>query len=112
MLVLRMLGRQMLGQRPDLRFAVPTLPALRQQVQAAAQAAGFAPGDRALHLFEGQSHAVLAACDVALVASGTARLLARSSVVREAYLGGSQEGTTSAADAARRKSASATSASA
>ena len=67
-------ARQMLGQRPDLRFAVPTLPALRLQVQAAAQSAGFAPGDRALHLFEGQSHAVLAACDVALVASGTATL--------------------------------------
>ena len=46
----------------------------------------------------------------ALVASGSAKLLARSSVVREAYLGGSQEGTTSAADAARRRSASATAA--
>jgi len=67
-------ARHMLRQRPALRFAVPTLPALRAQVQAAAQAAGFAPGDRALHLFEGQSHGVLAACDVALVASGTATL--------------------------------------
>jgi branched-chain amino acid transport system ATP-binding protein len=37
-----------------------------------------------------------------LVASGPARLLARSTVVREAYLGAQAEGTTSAADAARR----------
>jgi lipid-A-disaccharide synthase len=67
-------ARHMLRQRPALRFAVPTLPALRAQVQAAAQAAGFAPGDSAVHLFDGQSHSVLAACDVALVASGTATL--------------------------------------
>jgi branched-chain amino acid transport system ATP-binding protein len=38
----------------------------------------------------------------ALVASGPARLLARSTVVREAYLGAQAEDTTSAADAARR----------
>lgn len=67
-------ARHMLRQRPALRFAVPTLPALRAQVQAAAQAAGFAPGDSAVYLFDGQSHSVLAACDVALVASGTATL--------------------------------------
>ena len=38
----------------------------------------------------------------ALVASGPARLLARSTVVREAYLGAQADDTTSAADAARR----------
>jgi branched-chain amino acid transport system ATP-binding protein len=37
-----------------------------------------------------------------LVASGPARLLARSTVVREAYLGAQADDTTSAADAARR----------
>ena len=43
----------------------------------------------------------------ALVASGPARLLARSTVVREAYLGAQAEDTTSAADAARRGRATA-----
>ena len=38
----------------------------------------------------------------ALVASGPARLLARSTVVREAYLGAQEHGTTSATEAARR----------
>jgi branched-chain amino acid transport system ATP-binding protein len=38
----------------------------------------------------------------ALVASGPARLLARSTVVREAYLGAQDHGTTSATEAARR----------
>ena len=37
-----------------------------------------------------------------LVASGSAKLLARSAVVREAYLGAAEAGTTGAADAARR----------
>lgn len=41
----------------------------------------------------------------ALVASGPAKLLARSTVVREAYLGAASSDTTSAADAARRGSA-------
>ena len=38
-----------------------------------------------------------------LVASGSARLLARSTVVREAYLGGAESDTTTAADAAQRR---------
>ena len=40
-----------------------------------------------------------------LVASGSARLLARSTVVREAYLGAADADTTSAADAAQRRKA-------
>ena len=40
----------------------------------------------------------------ALVASGPAKLLARSTVVREAYLGAQSEGTTTAANAARNAS--------
>jgi branched-chain amino acid transport system ATP-binding protein len=39
----------------------------------------------------------------ALVASGSSKLLARSAVVREAYLGAADSDTTTAADAARRK---------
>ncbi|MFZ2648790.1 MAG: ABC transporter ATP-binding protein [Burkholderiaceae bacterium] len=42
-----------------------------------------------------------------LLASGTAQLLARSSVVREAYLGGADSETTTAADAAYRRRAQA-----
>lgn len=67
-------ARLLQRDRPALRFVVPVLPALRAQVEQAAQAAGFAQQDRALSLVDGRSHAVLAACDVALVASGTATL--------------------------------------
>lgn len=68
-------AKRMVAQRPDLRFVVPVLPSLMQHVQAAAAQAGFPSGQRSsLLLVEGQSHAVLAACDVALVASGTATL--------------------------------------
>jgi branched-chain amino acid transport system ATP-binding protein len=41
----------------------------------------------------------------ALVASGSSRLLARSTVVREAYLGAADSDTTTAADAAHRRKA-------
>lgn len=57
--------------RPDTEFLVPALPSLRQIIQQAATSAGLGPR---LHLVDGQSHAVLAASDVALVASGTATL--------------------------------------
>ncbi|TWO71177.1 ABC transporter ATP-binding protein [Caenimonas sedimenti] len=43
----------------------------------------------------------------ALVASGPAKLLARSTVIREAYLGAASSETTTAADAARREKAAA-----
>jgi lipid-A-disaccharide synthase len=57
--------------RPGLQVVVPVLPARRAAVEDAARAAGLAGG---IKIMEGQSHAMLAACDVALIASGTATL--------------------------------------
>ena len=58
-------------QRPDLRFVLPVAPGLRAMLEPLVAAhAPTAP----LQLVDGQSHAVLAACDVTLIASGTATL--------------------------------------
>jgi len=57
-------------QRPGVRFVVPALPSLRSAIEAAARSAGL----RDLQVVDGQSHTVLAACDVTLIASGTATL--------------------------------------
>jgi len=59
------------AQRPGLQFVLPTHELLRPAIEAALQAAGMA---RHVQIVMGQSHAVQAACDVALVASGTATL--------------------------------------
>jgi lipid-A-disaccharide synthase len=57
--------------RPGITFVVPALPARRAEIEQAARAAGV---EGCLRIVEGQSHTVLAACDLALVASGTATL--------------------------------------
>jgi lipid-A-disaccharide synthase len=57
--------------QPAIKFIVPAIPALRHQIEAAALSSGL--GD-ALQLLDGQSHTALAACDVTLIASGTATL--------------------------------------
>jgi lipid-A-disaccharide synthase len=58
-------------RRPGLRFVLPVVPGLRSLVEPLlAQHAG----DAAITLLDGQSHSALAACDVTLVASGTATL--------------------------------------
>ena len=57
--------------RPATQFIVPAVPHLLTQIEAAARVSGL--GD-ALKVVRGQSHAVLAACDVTLIASGTATL--------------------------------------
>ena len=57
--------------RPATQFMVPAVPHLLTQIEAAARVSGL--GD-ALKVVRGQSHAVLAACDVTLIASGTATL--------------------------------------
>jgi lipid-A-disaccharide synthase len=58
-------------QRPELRFVLPVAPGLMPMVQELVKA--HAP-DAPLKVIDGQSHAVLAACDVTLIASGTATL--------------------------------------
>jgi lipid-A-disaccharide synthase len=57
--------------RPEAKFIVPVVPARRAQIEAALLASGMA---EQVQLVTGQSHAVLAACDVTLIASGTATL--------------------------------------
>jgi len=62
---------RMQRQRPGLRFVLPVVPGLRGLVEPlVAQHAA----DAAIQLLDGQSHAALAACDLTLVASGTAAL--------------------------------------
>ena len=57
--------------QPAMKFIVPSLPAHKADVEQAARASGMS---RHLQIVEGQSHTVLAACDVTLIASGTATL--------------------------------------
>ena len=64
-------ARRMREERPDLQFVLPTHELLRASIEQALQATGMTAH---VKLVMGQSHAVQAACDVALVASGTATL--------------------------------------
>jgi lipid-A-disaccharide synthase len=65
----------MRSRRPGIRFVLPTLPGLRAEVERLAHDEGldFSP-EGILTLMNGQSHVALAACDVTLIASGTATL--------------------------------------
>jgi lipid-A-disaccharide synthase len=58
-------------KRGDTWFVVPAVPALQARISELARRG---PAPRHLTIVTGQSHAALAACDVALVASGTATL--------------------------------------
>lgn len=62
--------------QPDMRFVLPCVPTQRAAIHALAQASGLSLDGPApdLLLLDGQSHAALAACDVTLIASGTATL--------------------------------------
>jgi lipid-A-disaccharide synthase len=64
-------AKRMAQRQPGLQFILPTLPAFVPSIQAMVQQIGGLPG---LQICEGQSHAALAACDVTLIASGTATL--------------------------------------
>jgi len=57
--------------RPAIKFIVPAVPSLKTAIEQAARASGLL---NHLQIVEGQSHTVLAACDVTLIASGTATL--------------------------------------
>ena len=57
--------------QPAIKFIVPAVPSLKAELQAIAQSCGTA---QHIQIVEGQSHSVLAACDVTLIASGTATL--------------------------------------
>ena len=57
--------------QPAIKFIVPAVPALKTRIEAAARASGMHDH---VQIVEGQSHTVLAACDVTLIASGTATL--------------------------------------
>jgi hypothetical protein len=62
---------RMARQRPGLRFILPVVPGLEAEVQALV--AQHAPG-LDLQCLAGRSHEALAACDLTLIASGTATL--------------------------------------
>ena len=57
--------------QPTMQFVVPALPALMPAIEQAARASGMAVQ---LTIVAGQSHTALAACDLTLIASGTATL--------------------------------------
>jgi len=56
--------------RPAVKFIVPAIPALRPVIERIAGEVGL----QNLQIRDGQSHTMLAACDVTLIASGTATL--------------------------------------
>ncbi len=64
-------ARRMRDERPLLQFVLPTHEQLRPAIEQALQSNGMTAH---VKVVMGQSHAVQAACDVALVASGTATL--------------------------------------
>ncbi len=58
-------------ERPATKFIVPAVPLLKERIESMARAAGVHSD---VLILQGQSHTALAACDVTLIASGTATL--------------------------------------
>ena len=56
--------------QPAIKFIVPAVPALKLEIERIANEAGL----KNVQILNGQSHTTLAACDVTLIASGTATL--------------------------------------
>ena len=56
--------------QPAIKFIVPAIPALKLEIERIANEAGL----KNVQILNGQSHTALAACDVTLIASGTATL--------------------------------------
>ena len=59
------------ASHPAVKIIVPAIPAVRAAIEHAASQAGVLPS---IQVIAGQSHLALAACDVTLIASGTATL--------------------------------------
>jgi lipid-A-disaccharide synthase len=68
---LLMAASEMHRARPDLRFLLPVVPGLRHVLEPLRRQHA---ADIKLAILDGQSHEALAACDLTLVASGTATL--------------------------------------
>ncbi len=67
-----LLAAKLMAQRqPGMHFVLPAMPALKERIEVLIQEVGGVPN---LLLLNGQSHAALAACNVTLIASGTATL--------------------------------------
>jgi len=64
-------ARLMRRARQGLRFVLPAVPVQRERIERVAREAGVSD---LVQVVPGQSHAVLAACDATLIASGTATL--------------------------------------
>jgi lipid-A-disaccharide synthase len=64
-------ARRIQQARPAIKFIVPAIPFLKAAIEQAARSCGMLAH---LKILDGQSHDALAACDVTLIASGTATL--------------------------------------
>jgi lipid-A-disaccharide synthase len=57
-------------QQPQMQFVLPAMPAMQSRIERIRDSVGATQ----VQILKGQSHAALAACDVTLIASGTATL--------------------------------------